>query len=99
MKITIDIPQKCYQQAKAGFPLTGPMIKNVEKAIQKGDVVNEKIGYWVRWYEVKEYSWGTEHNPHCKCSECGREYDPHTSQFIKYCSNCGTRLLEKKKES
>lgn len=61
--------------------------------------VNEKIGYWVRWYEVKEYSWGTEHNPHCKCSECGREYDPHTSQFIKYCSNCGTRLLEKKKES
>lgn len=40
MKITIDIPQKCYQQAKAGFPLTAPMIKNVEKAIQKGDVVN-----------------------------------------------------------
>ena len=60
--------------------------------------VKDKIGYWVRWYEVKEYSWGSEHIPHCKCSECGREYNPHTSQFIKYCPNCGTRLVEQKTE-
>ena len=53
-----------------------------------------KIGRWIRWLEVIESADGksTDHIPHCKCSECGTEYDPYSSQFIKYCNKCGTRM-------
>ena len=56
----------------------------------------QKIGRWIRWYEVIESADGksTEHIPHCKCSECGTEYDPHSSQFIKYCNECGAKMQE-----
>lgn len=55
-----------------------------------------KIGRWIRWYEVIESADGksTDHIPHCKCSECGTEYEPHSSQFIKYCPNCGAKMEE-----
>lgn len=51
-------------------------------------------GRWIRWYEVIESADGksTDHIPHCKCSECGTEYDPHSSQFIKYCNECGAMM-------
>ena len=55
-----------------------------------------KIGHWIRWYEQKETEWGIEHIPHCRCSECGKEYDPHSSQFMRFCSNCGVKLEEEK---
>ena len=54
----------------------------------------QKIGYWLRWYERKETEQYRENIPHCNCSECGKEYDPHSSQFIKFCSNCGARMQE-----
>lgn len=53
-----------------------------------------KTGHWIRWYEQKEYDWGIDNIPHCKCSECGKEYDPHSSQFIKYCCECGVKMTE-----
>lgn len=53
-----------------------------------------KTGHWIRWYERKEYDDYVENIPHCKCSECGKEYDPHSSQFIKYCIECGARMFE-----
>jgi hypothetical protein len=52
-----------------------------------------KTGYWISWYEIIEEEWGTEHNPHCKCSECSTEVDPHTSKFIKCCPVCGAKML------
>ena len=54
----------------------------------------QKIGYWLRWYERKETEQYRENIPHCNCSECGKEYDPHSSQFIKFCSNCGAKMVE-----
>ena len=53
-----------------------------------------KAGHWIRWYEQKETDWYVENIPHCKCSECGKEYDPHSSQFIKYCNECGAKMVE-----
>ena len=53
-----------------------------------------KTGYWIRWYEQKETEWYTDNIPHCKCSECGEEYDLYSSQFIKYCPNCGAKMQE-----
>lgn len=53
-----------------------------------------KTGHWIRWYEQKEYDGYIDNIPHCKCSECGEEYDPHSSQFIKYCNECGARMSE-----
>ena len=53
-----------------------------------------KTGYWIRWYEQKETEWYTDNIPHCKCSECGKEYDLYSSQFIKYCPNCGAKMIE-----
>ena len=51
-----------------------------------------KTGHWIRWYEQKENDWYIDNIPHCKCSECGKEYDPHSSQFIKYCNECGAKM-------
>jgi hypothetical protein len=51
-------------------------------------------GHWIRWYEQKETEWYIDNIPHCKCSECGKEYDTHSSQFIKYCPNCGADMRE-----
>ena len=53
-----------------------------------------KVGRWIRWCEQREYDCGTQYIPHCKCSECGREYDSHLSQFIKYCNECGAKMQE-----
>lgn len=53
-----------------------------------------KTGHWIRWYEQIDYDWDVDYIPHCKCSECGKEYDPHSSQFIKYCNECGAKMIE-----
>ena len=60
-----------------------------DSAENKGE---PNIGHWVRWYEQKETEWCIENIPHCKCSECGKEYDSHSSQFIKFCPNCGAYM-------
>ena len=52
-----------------------------------------KTGYWISWYEIEE-EWG---NPHCKCSECSTEVDPHTSKFINCCPICGAKIIGYKK--
>lgn len=57
-----------------------------------------KTGYWIKWYEQKENDGCIEHIPHCKCSECGKEYDPHSSQFVKYCNKCGAKMIEPQEE-
>ena len=53
-----------------------------------------KTGHWIRWYERREYDSHVECIPHCKCSECGKEYDPYSSQFIKYCNECGAKMQQ-----
>lgn len=58
----------------------------------------QKTGHWIRWYEHKETDWYIEDIPHCKCSECGKEYDTHSSQFIKYCYECGAKMESEDKE-
>lgn len=59
-------------------------------------VSTEKTGHWIRWYEVVESADGksTDHIPHCKCSECGCEYDSYSAYFIKYCNECGAKMQE-----
>lgn len=56
-------------------------------------LINQKIAHWIRWYEKVNYKTYTEYIPHCKCSECNKEYDPYASNFIKYCSNCGAKMV------
>lgn len=53
-----------------------------------------KTGHWITWYEQKETEWYIENIPHCKCSECGKEYDLHLIKFIKYCNECGAKMQE-----
>lgn len=53
-----------------------------------------KTGHWIRWFEQKETEWYIENIPHCKCSECGTEYNSRSSQFVKYCYNCGAKMVE-----
>ena len=52
----------------------------------------QKKGKWIRWYEIKEDETGTEHIPHCRCSECNTEYDSHSSQFVSFCYVCGAAM-------
>ena len=52
-----------------------------------------KTGKWIRWYETIETKSSTDYIPHCKCSECGTEYDPHSAQFVKFCNECGARMV------
>jgi len=66
------------------------------KSVHKLPPVNPqpKTGHWIRWYEKVEYKDWTDYMPYCKCSECGKQYDPHSSQFIQYCSKCGAKMVE-----
>lgn len=52
----------------------------------------QRTGKWIRWYEEIENDTCTEYIPHCKCSECGTEYDPHTVKFINFCTYCGADM-------
>lgn len=61
------------------------------------DDINRKAT-WIRWREEKEKNGYIESIPHCKCSKCGNEYDTHTSKFIKYCPNCGAKIIEREVE-
>ena len=56
------------------------------------DAVTVRHGHWVKWYEEVCDSFGVAYVPHCKCSECGREYDPYNANHMNYCSNCGVKL-------
>lgn len=49
-------------------------------------------GSWIRWYETKKDDYGVEYIPHCKCSKCGTEYDPHSSISISFCNVCGSDM-------
>ena len=53
-------------------------------------------GHWIRWYETLEDANCVEHIPKCKCSECGKEYDPHSSQFINFCQKCGADMRQQR---
>lgn len=56
------------------------------------DVRENVRGEWIYWYEEIENDTCTEYIPHCKCSECGTEYDSHTVKFINFCPNCGAKM-------
>lgn len=58
------------------------------------ELLKEKTAHWIRWYEEIEHDKYVEHVPYCKCSECGKEYNPYSNQLIKYCSNCGRKMVE-----
>lgn len=58
-----------------------------------------KKGEWVRWYEEIERDTCKEFIPHCKCSECGTEYDSHTVKFINFCPNCGADMRGEEDET
>lgn len=53
-------------------------------------------GKWIFWYEEIKNDTCTEYIPHCKCSECGTEYDSHTVKFINFCQNCGAKMKKEK---
>ena len=55
-----------------------------------------KTGYLIRWYEIIEREHLAIHDPHCKCSECDREYDPYSASLFNYCPNCGAKMQEVK---
>lgn len=60
--------------------------------IPAADVRENVMGEWICWYEKIENDTCTEYRPHCKCSECGTEYDSHTVKFINFCPNCGAKM-------
>lgn len=58
-----------------------------------------KRGKWMCWHEKIENDSCTEYIPHCKCSECGTEYDSHTVKFINFCPNCGACMKGEQDEA
>ncbi len=65
-----------------------------EEAIEAWNRRNweQKTGKWIRRFETIEDENGIEYNPHCKCSECGTEYEPYFTRVVKYCYRCGARM-------
>lgn len=76
---------------------TGYKMNDDVAIIREALFESQKIGHWIRWYDEVEHKTYTEIIPHCKCSECNKEYSPHTSLFIKYCSQCGAKMIDLKK--
>ena len=48
----------------------------------------DKRGKWITEYEEIKHNWGSEHNPHTRCSVCNKEY--LNTEFMNYCPNCGS---------
>lgn len=82
-----NIKEHCYfanliPQAKEALDMA---IKSLEQ--------EQKTGHWKRWYEDNKDMCGERYMiTHCQCSECDKEYDFYTTQFIKFCSNCGAKM-------
>lgn len=70
------------------------MLYEIQDVLEGLPSVTQKTGHFVRWYEVKENKNGEDYIPQCKCSECGTAFEPHTSNFIKYCYMCGAKMQE-----
>lgn len=70
----------------------------IDEAEPCDDCISDREkGEWVRWYEdIQRGSHYTEHIPHCKCSQCDKEQDPYSSQFINFCPNCGADMRKGK---
>ena len=66
--------------------------KDMLKALPTVDAVQVRHGHWVKWYEEVHDSFGVAYVPHCKCSECGREYDPYDANHMNYCFECGAKI-------
>lgn len=60
--------------------------------------VRPRKGKWIRWHETLEDASGVEYMPRCKCSECGKEYEAHSTRFINFCPNCGADMREGEQE-
>lgn len=68
---------------------------NEIKALPIIGAIQIKHGHWVRWHEEVYDSFGVAYVPHCKCSECGMEFDPYIANYMNYCSNCGIKMDRK----
>ena len=93
VSVSVTIPIDCFDIES---------MKTAIKALESNTLIpvvtsKSKTAYWISWYEIIEEEWGTEHNPHCKCSECSTEVDPHTSKFINCCPVCGAKMIGYKK--
>lgn len=86
--VTDRIPKVGGYNAKAIYRVT----KEEIDAMPTVDAVPERHGHWVKWFETIVDFIGVANIPHCKCSECGREYDPHDASHMNYCPNCGVKL-------
>lgn len=53
---------------------------------------NQKVGRWIKWYEILKCDGYVDHLPHWKCSECEQEVSPYSAGFINYCPNCGAKM-------
>lgn len=95
--------QSCEDIAKAfqlgmalGFGEKYDEMDKVMEEVKKPVTPQPKTGHWVRWYEIIEKEYCTIHEPHCKCSECNREYEPYIASLFNYCPNCGARMFEQR---
>lgn len=64
-------------------------------AIETAPTVNAvpvRHGRWIKWFETIVDFMGEAHEPHYRCSECGRGYDPYNANRMNYCPNCGAKM-------
>lgn len=65
---------------------------NIESDDLKTVTPLQKVGKWIRWYEILKCDGYEDHLPHWKCSECEQEVSPYSAGFINYCPNCGAKM-------
>lgn len=94
MKIEIDIPNSLYANLSK-ITNGSAASKRILDCVKNGTPL--KTGHWIKWYETIEKELYTIHDPHCKCSECNREYDPYIASLVNYCPNCGAKMKRKGK--
>ena len=61
----------------------------LEKAREK-----TPTAHWIRWHIKYEQGICTIREAQCKCSVCGKRYNPQESQYINFCQNCGSAMTD-----
>lgn len=75
---------------------TAHEIANVVKYFPTADVVERKVGKWIKKMRVTETEKYISYDPDWYCSCCGKKYDPCIAKIVNFCYVCGADMRDER---